>query len=204
MGIRITWAGYLPSDHTKTSFATSVPFYPFLVTSMRCIEPDGVALLLLSIVDGALQTDFSVTASDVNAVRMRAVLVPRSNMPVLFWPSCSPIRDSSSKQASYVWPRIPTNSGRSSLSYMVLIDAPPSHSHMCVMTLAAPSLCLLLCSGLLSVAFDHDDTEEGAHDGGTEQDKDDGDADGPDARGEEVLEGVVRVDEGLDGRKVAC
>lgn len=51
--------------------------------------------------------------------------------------------------------------------------------------------------GLLLVAPDHDDAEEGADDGGGEQDEDDGDADGPDARGEEVLEGVVRVDEGL-------
>lgn len=51
--------------------------------------------------------------------------------------------------------------------------------------------------GLLLVAPDHDDAQEGADDGGGEQDEDDGDADGPDARGEEVLEGVVRVDEGL-------
>lgn len=51
--------------------------------------------------------------------------------------------------------------------------------------------------GLLLVAPDHDDAEEGADDGGGEEDEDDGDADGPDARGEEVLEGVVRVDEGL-------
>jgi hypothetical protein len=63
------------------------------------------------------------------------------------------------------------------------------------------SLCLLLCrrlglGGLLPVAADHDDAEEGADHGGTEEDEDYGDADGPDARGEEVLEGVVRVDEG--------
>lgn len=51
--------------------------------------------------------------------------------------------------------------------------------------------------GLLLVALDHDDAEEGAHDGGGEEDEDDGDADGPDARGKKVLEGVVRVDEGL-------
>lgn len=54
--------------------------------------------------------------------------------------------------------------------------------------------------GLLLVAPDHDYAEEGADDGGGEEDEDDGDADGPDARGEEVLEGVVRVDEGLGGR----
>lgn len=51
--------------------------------------------------------------------------------------------------------------------------------------------------GLLLVALDHDDAEEGANDGGGEEDENDGDADGPDARGKEVLEGVVRVDEGL-------
>lgn len=53
--------------------------------------------------------------------------------------------------------------------------------------------------GLLLVAPDHDDAEERANNGGGEEDEDDGDADGPDARGEEVLEGVVRVDEGLCG-----
>ena len=53
---------------------------------------------------------------------------------------------------------------------------------------------------LLPVAPDHDDAEEGADDGGPEQDENDGYADRPDAGGEEVLERVVRVDEGLDGQ----
>lgn len=65
------------------------------------------------------------------------------------------------------------------------------------------SLSLLLGSGglglcsLLAVASDHDDAEEGAHDGGTEENQDDGDADGPDARREDAVEGVVGIDEGL-------
>lgn len=54
-----------------------------------------------------------------------------------------------------------------------------------------------LC-GLLAVAANHDDAEEGAHDGGAEEDKDNGDADGPDAGREEVLQRVVVVDEGLE------
>lgn len=51
--------------------------------------------------------------------------------------------------------------------------------------------------GLLPIAPDHDDAEEGADDGRAEQDQDDGDADGPDAGREEGVQGVVRVDEGL-------
>lgn len=51
--------------------------------------------------------------------------------------------------------------------------------------------------GLLPVAADHDYAEEGSHHGGAQEDKDHGDADRPDAWGEEVLEGVVCVDEGL-------
>jgi len=51
--------------------------------------------------------------------------------------------------------------------------------------------------GLLAVAPYHDHADEGAHDGGTDEEDDDGDADGPDARGEEVLENVVVVNEGL-------
>lgn len=67
------------------------------------------------------------------------------------------------------------------------------------------SLSLLLGSGglglcgLLAVASDHDNTEEGAHDGGAEEDQDDGDANGPDARREDAVEGVVGIDEGLPG-----
>lgn len=55
-------------------------------------------------------------------------------------------------------------------------------------------LCL---GGLLLVAPDHDHADKGADDGGAEEQEDDGDADGPDAGEEEVLEGVVIVDKGL-------
>lgn len=54
--------------------------------------------------------------------------------------------------------------------------------------------------GLLSVASNHDHAEEGADDGGTDEDENNGDADGPDAGEEEVLEGVVIVDEGHQER----
>ena len=50
---------------------------------------------------------------------------------------------------------------------------------------------------LLPVALDHHHAQERADDAGAQQDEDHGDADGPFARGEDVLEGVVRVDEGL-------
>ncbi len=55
--------------------------------------------------------------------------------------------------------------------------------------------------GLLAVASNHDHAEERADDGGTEEDENDGDADGPDAREEEVLERVVIVDKGLREKK---
>lgn len=69
-----------------------------------------------------------------------------------------------------------------------------------------PLRLLLGCSSLglgrlLPVALDHDDAQERAHDGGPEQDEDDGNADGPHARWEEILEGVVGVDEGLVGKR---
>ena len=51
--------------------------------------------------------------------------------------------------------------------------------------------------GSLPIAPDHDDAEEGADDGAANQDQDHGDADGPDARGEEGVQRVVGVDEGL-------
>lgn len=68
--------------------------------------------------------------------------------------------------------------------------------------LLSSSLRLLLGSGLglggfLLVAPDHDHADEGADDGGAQEEEDDGDADCPDAGEEEVLEGVVVVDEGL-------
>lgn len=53
--------------------------------------------------------------------------------------------------------------------------------------------------GLFAVGPDHDDGEEGADDGGAEEDEDDGETDGPDAGGKEVLEWVVGVYEGLLG-----
>lgn len=62
-------------------------------------------------------------------------------------------------------------------------------------------LCRLLrlrrLQGLLPVAADHNAGQEAADDGAAEEDEDDGDADGPDARREEGLQGVVLVDEGL-------
>lgn len=55
-----------------------------------------------------------------------------------------------------------------------------------------------LCLGsLLSVALDHDDAEERPHDCRSQQNENDGNANGPDARGEEVLERVVGIDKGL-------
>lgn len=50
---------------------------------------------------------------------------------------------------------------------------------------------------LLPVALDHHHAQKGADDGCAQEDEDHGDADGPLARGEDVLEGVVGVDEGL-------
>ena len=50
---------------------------------------------------------------------------------------------------------------------------------------------------LLLVAPNHDHAKERPNDSGTEEDDNDGDANGPNARREEVLERVVVVDEGL-------
>lgn len=65
---------------------------------------------------------------------------------------------------------------------------------------------LLLAGGgglgsLLAVASDHDHAEERADDGGAEEDENDGNADGPDAWEEEVLERVIVVDKGLREKK---
>lgn len=49
---------------------------------------------------------------------------------------------------------------------------------------------------LLPITPDHDHAQERAYDSGAEKDEDDGDANGPLAGEEEVLEGVVVVDEG--------
>lgn len=71
-----------------------------------------------------------------------------------------------------------------------------------VLSLSVPELRLLLrggglgLGGLLPVAPDHDDAQEGADDGGAQQDQDHGYADGPLARGEEAVERVIEVDEG--------
>lgn len=55
-----------------------------------------------------------------------------------------------------------------------------------------------LCLGsLLLVAADHDDGQERADDGRTEENEDNRDSDSPDAGEEEVLERVVIVDKGL-------
>jgi hypothetical protein len=65
------------------------------------------------------------------------------------------------------------------------------------------SLCRLLLlrlERLLAVAPYHDDREEAANDGGEEDHENYGDADSPDARGKEGLQGVVLVDEGLSLR----
>lgn len=51
--------------------------------------------------------------------------------------------------------------------------------------------------GPLAVASDHDDAEERSHDGRTEQDQDNGNADSPDARREDGVKRVIGIDEGL-------
>jgi hypothetical protein len=53
-----------------------------------------------------------------------------------------------------------------------------------------------LC-GLLLVAPNHDHAKEGANNSGTEEDNNDGNANGPDAGREEVLKRVIVVDKGL-------
>lgn len=50
---------------------------------------------------------------------------------------------------------------------------------------------------LLLVAPNHDHAKERSNDSGTEEDDNDGDTNGPNARREEVLERVVVVDKGL-------
>lgn len=51
--------------------------------------------------------------------------------------------------------------------------------------------------GLLPVASDHDGAQERTDNGTTNEDEDDGDADGPNAGRKEVLERVVVINEGL-------
>lgn len=50
---------------------------------------------------------------------------------------------------------------------------------------------------LLLVAFDHDNSDEGAYDGRTQECEDDGDADGPNTGREDVVERVAGVNKGL-------
>jgi hypothetical protein len=65
------------------------------------------------------------------------------------------------------------------------------------------SLSLLLCSRrlglcrLLLVAIDHDYSDKCANDSGAQKGKEHGDADGPNARGEEGMERVAGVDKRL-------
>ena len=64
---------------------------------------------------------------------------------------------------------------------------------------------LLLCrsfglGGLLLVAVDHHNADKGAHHGGTQQGQNNGDADGPNTRREEIVERVAGVNEGLDSK----
>lgn len=54
-----------------------------------------------------------------------------------------------------------------------------------------------LCSSL-AIASDHDNAEEGAHNGGPEEHEDDGNANGPNAWRENAVERVVCVDERLE------
>lgn len=64
------------------------------------------------------------------------------------------------------------------------------------------SLLLLGLEGLLAVAPYHDDGEEGADDGGEQDNENHRDADGPDAGEEERVQDVVLVDEGLESVSV--
>lgn len=55
--------------------------------------------------------------------------------------------------------------------------------------------------GLLLVAVDHHNSYESAHHGGAQQGQDDGDADGPNTRREEVMERVAGVNKRLHERQ---
>ena len=79
-------------------------------------------------------------------------------------------------------------------------DAAFSVSFSAASSFRLGGLCLLLgFQSLLAIASDHDEAEEAADDSAAEEEEDDGDANGPDARREEGLEGMRLVDEGLDG-----
>lgn len=64
------------------------------------------------------------------------------------------------------------------------------------MSTPSARLLLLRLERLFPVAPYHDDGEEASNDRGAEDNQDDGDANGPDARGEEGVERMVLVDEG--------
>lgn len=59
----------------------------------------------------------------------------------------------------------------------------------------------IIFRSLFPVALDHDHAQEAPDDRGAEQDQDDGDANGPDARGEEVVQGVPGINKRL-GREM--
>lgn len=61
--------------------------------------------------------------------------------------------------------------------------------------------CRIVFRSLFPVALDHDHAQKAPDDGGAKQDQDDGDANGPDARGEEVVQGVPGIDKRL-GREM--
>lgn len=65
-------------------------------------------------------------------------------------------------------------------------------------------LCCCRLEGLFAVAPDHDQRQEAADDGAAGEDQDDGQADGPDAGGEQRLRGMRRVDKGLLIVVVVC
>lgn len=76
------------------------------------------------------------------------------------------------------------------------------HIHIRYYVLLLLLLRLLLSSGLglgsfLLIAPNHDHADEGADNGRTQEEEDDGNANGPDAGEEQVLKGVVLVNEGL-------
>lgn len=67
-------------------------------------------------------------------------------------------------------------------------------------SLFLPCRCRFAFRCFFPIAPYHDHTQKATHDGGAEEDQDDWDANGPDARREEVVRGVAGIDEGLVGR----
>lgn len=93
-------------------------------------------------------------------------------------------------------------------------SSPPVHPatelsiHLAVLLPFTCSSLLLGCRFclrcLLLVAVDHHNPDKCAHHGRTQQREDNRDADGPDARGEEIVERMARVDKGLDYISILC